>query len=449
MGSARGVSIARPFKDCRERATAIGGRASLVQRPEPNRVIGAAAAVRNCGSRMAESVRIIQTTGGLQEYCEALAKEKYICVDTEFVRERTYWPVLCLVQLGVPSGRREDAALVDPLAEGIDLSPLFALMDNAKVLKVFHSGAQDFEIFCHFGNGVPGPVFDTQVGAAFCGYGQQAAYQSLVRSIARRSIDKGLRVTDWHRRPLAARQIEYATDDVLYLPAIYRSVQRRLKRSGRTVWVAEELRTLAQPERFRNDPERAWLRLRSRSQDPRLLAILREVAAWREREAQRRDIPRQHVLGDSVLIEIAKLAPEGIRDLTSLRSLQRRGRRLDRDGNAILAAVRRGISCPEEERPSPNSAVRISESQSALASLLKVLLKALAAEQGIAEAIVATAEDIERMAMDFDADVPLLRGWRREVFGEDLLRLCRGEVAVAVAGRRVVSVELPRTVRED
>ena len=397
---------------------------------------------------MSGTERIIRTTGELVEQCEALAGEEFVCVDTEFVRERTYWPVLCLVQLGAPSGKSSDAALVDPLADGIDLSPLFGLMDDARVLKVFHSGSQDFEIFSHFGNGVPTPVFDTQVGAAFCGYGQQVGYQALVRSIAQRSIDKGLRVTDWHRRPLASRQIQYALDDVLFLPAVYRSVRRCLKRNGRSAWVAEELRSIALPERYQNDPGRAWLRLRSRSRDPRFLAILREVAAWRECQAQSRDIPRQHVLGDPVLIEVAKLAPERMQDLASLRSMQRRSRRLERDGDDILEAVRRGLSCPETELPSPDAAARVSESQSALASLLKVLLKALAAEQGIAESIVATAEDIERMAMDFSADVPLLRGWRREVFGDELLRLCRGEVAVAVAKRRVVPVELPAAALE-
>ena len=400
------------------------------------------------GERMSGAVRIIRETDELAAYCRALLAHEFVCVDTEFVRDRTYWPVLCLVQLGAPSGKLGDAALVDPLAEGIDLYPLFELMDNAGILKVFHSGVQDLEIFNHFGHGIPKPVFDTQVGAAFCGHGQQVAYQSLVWSIMKHSLDKGSRVTDWQRRPLTPRQIQYALDDVLYLPGIYRSVRRRLRQKDRMAWVQEEIRTLAEPERYQSDPQRAWLRIRSRSGNPRFLAILREVAAWREIEAQNRDIPRQHVLGDSVLVEIAKLAPERIGELSSLRFLRRRSRRLSRDGNAILEAVRRGISCSEEDLPAPNAAIRISESQSALASLLKVLLKSLAAEQGIADAIVASTEDIERMAMDTAADVPLLRGWRREVFGEKLLRLCRSEVAVTVAGRRVVTVELPRNMLE-
>ena len=397
---------------------------------------------------MSGAVRIIRETDELAAYCQAMLAHEFVCVDTEFVRDRTYWPVLCLVQLGAPSGRLEDAALVDSLAEGIDLSPLFELMDNSGILKVFHSGAQDLEIFSHFGHGVPKPVFDTQVGAAFCGYGQQVAYQSLVWSVVKHNLDKGSRVTDWQRRPLASRQIRYALEDVLYLPSIYRSMRRRLKRNGRMAWVQEEIRTLAEPGRYQNDPERAWLRLRSRSGDPRFLAILREVAAWRETRAQSRNVPRQHVLGDNVLVAIAKLAPERIEELSSLRFLQRRSRQLARDGNAILEAVRRGVSCSEENLPAPSAAIRISESQSALASLLKVLLKSLAAEQGIADAIVASTEDIERMAMDPAADVPLLRGWRREVFGEKLLRLCRAEVAVTVAGRRVITVEMPRNMQE-
>ena len=392
---------------------------------------------------MTGAARIIRTTAELQEVCAWFLTQEFVCVDTEFARERSYWPVLCLVQLGAPSGRREDAVLVDPLAGDMDLGPLFDLMHDDRILKIFHSGSQDFEIFAHFGHGVPRPVFDTQVGAAFCGYGHQVAYQSIVQDISRHAIDKGSRVTHWNRRPLTPRQMRYALDDVLYLPRIYRSLRERIGRRRRKRWVEEEMRSVLDPERYRNDPARAWTRLRTRSRDRRFLAILREVAAWREREAQRRDIPRQRVLGDAVLVEIARLAPCEVQDLSSLRLLRSKPARLARDGDGILEAVRRGADCAEEALPVPSAVVRISDSQTALASLLKVLLRAMAADHGIAEPIVATAEEIELLAMDAEADLPLLQGWRRDVFGEELLRLCRGEVALTVSSRRVVSVEMP------
>ncbi len=392
---------------------------------------------------MSGELRIVRGARALKETCERMSKQGFVCVDTEFVRDRTYWPVLCLVQLGAPSGERQDAALIDPLAGGLDLGPLWDLMDDDRILKVFHSGSQDFEICSVFGRGVPRPVFDTQVAAAFCGYGHQVAYHALVQQVVRRNMDKGQQVTNWKRRPLTDRQLRYALDDVLYLPKIYLTLRDELERSGRLAWVEEEMSSALDPERYGNDPRRAWRRLRSKSQDPRYLSILREVAAWRELEAQRRDIPRQHVLGDAAVTDIARLAPAKGRDLRSLRSVQRQSRRAERDEGAILEAVRRGADCAAEAMPAPSAPVRLTDSQAALASLLRVMLKALAAEQGIAEPVVATAEDVERLAMDPDADHPLLRGWRRNVFGEALLRLCRGEVAMTVSSGRVVSTPLP------
>ncbi|HET7409288.1 MAG TPA: ribonuclease D [Paracoccaceae bacterium] len=385
-------------------------------------------------------MHVISDSAELARICAEFATAPYVTVDTEFLRERTYWSQLCLVQMARPGD--EDAVLVDPLADGIDLGPLYALMADERVTKVFHAARQDVEIFAHGGDVIPRPLFDTQVAAMVCGYGEQVGYETLVRKIAKATIDKSSRFTDWSRRPLSEKQLVYAVADVTHLRDVYESLRDRLERTGRTGWVAEEMAVLTDPATYAADPDEAWQRVKARSNSPKFLAVVRALARWREITAQSRDVPRSRVLKDDALLEIATAAPKTAEELSGMRLLQREARKPEVAAE-ILAAVAEGLACPPARMPRPAPPPRRREGSTAVADLLKVFLKARADEIGVASRLIAPAAEIEALAGEEEIeDLPVLKGWRREVFGADALRLRDGNTGLAAGpqGIRLVDV---------
>ena len=376
---------------------------------------------------------LISDTRELAAFCERIAKSPFVTVDTEFMRERTYWPKLCVVQLG----GAEEAAAIDALADGIDLAPVFELMQNRDLLKVFHAGRQDLEIFYHLTGKLPEPIFDTQIAAMVCGFGDAAGYETLVTKLTRAHLDKASRFTDWSARPLTERQVAYALDDVTYLRKVYEKLGKKLAQNGRAEWLAEEIVTLTSPETYDPNPEEVFRRIKTRSASPRYLAVLREIAAWRELEAQRLDLPRSHVLRDESMVEIAHHMPTTPAELARTRGV---GRRLAEGsaGAALLAALARGKALAEKDCPQPIDRPAMPNGLGPVTDLLKVLLKMKAEESGAAQRLVASSDDLDLIAaFGEEADVPALRGWRREVFGKDALKLCRGEIGLAVRGKRL------------
>ena len=372
-------------------------------------------------------MHLIADTASLRAFCDRLAASRYITVDTEFMRDATYWPRLCLVQLA----SSDEAAAVDALAPDIDLAPLLALMRDPGVLKVFHAARQDIEIFYHLDGQVPSPVFDTQVAAMVCGFGDQVGYEKLVAKLARASIDKTQRFTDWARRPLPRRMYDYAISDVTHLRVVYEKIAARLERDGREGWLAEEMATLTDPATYRLDPSDAWHRVKTRLKKPRQLAVLREVSAWREAEAQRRDVPRNRVLRDEALNEIAAQEPGTREELWNLRSLSRG--HIGKDASdALLAVVAAVRAAPSSTYPDERKPARAANHTGPSADLLKVLLKLRCEEHDVAQKLVASADDVEAIARDDGAEVRALRGWRREIFGEDALALKHGRIALGI-----------------
>ena len=379
-------------------------------------------------------MELIVKTADLARACERLAHHRLITVDTEFLRETTYYPLLCVIQMA----SEEEAVVVDALAEGIDLAPFFALMGNEGVLKVFHAARQDIEIVWHRAGILPHPIFDTQVAAMVLGYGDSIAYDALVEKVTGHRPDKTHRFTDWSRRPLSKEQIVYAEADVTHLRDVFRVLDADLKKRGRSDWVSEEMEVLTSPSTYDSEPSRAWLRLKSRVRKPRELAVLMEVAAWREREAQTRDVPRSRVLKDDAIGDIATHAPTTLEKLAHLRSIPK-GFERSRWGGDIIAAVQRGLArdphtLPKIDRPKGNAG------GTATVELLKVLLRMIAEKHHVAAKVIATTDDLEQIAMDDEADVPALHGWRRELFGEPALALKHGQLALAVEKGRVVPV---------
>jgi ribonuclease D len=377
----------------------------------------------------------ITTTQELAAVCGRLARHPFITVDTEFLRETTYYPILCVIQMA----STEEAVVIDAIAPDIDLAPFFELMNNDQVLKVFHAARQDIEICGHRACKLPHPIFDTQVAAMVLGYGDAISYDQLVQRITGDVLDKSSRFTDWTRRPLSEAQLNYAVSDVTHLRDVYRALSADLEKRGRTEWVGAEMEVLTSPDTYRADPENAWLRLKSRVRKPKDLAVLMEVAAWREREAQSRDIPRGRVLKDEVVGDIAVQAPTTIEKLGHLRSLPK-GFERSKWGEAIVEAVGRGIARDpktvprlERTRGAPNGGATV--------ELLKVLLRMTSERHAVAAKVIATVDDLECIAGDDNADVPALKGWRRELFGDKALALKRGELALAVEKGRVVPVE--------
>jgi ribonuclease D len=386
-------------------------------------------------------MRTITTTADLAAFCATARAQPYVTIDTEFLRERTYWSKLCLIQMALP-GRDGEAVLVDPIA-GSDLSlePLYDLFRHEGTVKVFHAARQDLEIFFVEGNVFPTPLFDTQVAAMVCGFGEQASYETLVKRIARQPMDKTSRFTDWSRRPLSEAQMDYALSDVTHLRVIYEYLSAQLARSGRTRWVEEELAVLTDPATYTVHPEEAWLRVKTRTGSGRFLAVVRELARFREDYAQSRNIPRSRVFKDDALLELASTRPATMDELNRSRLLLREGRKGD-IADGILAAVRAGLETPADQLPRSDPGRDDGAVNPALADLLRVLLKACAETSGVAARLIASAAELDAIAAGA-RDLPSLRGWRHEVFGADALRLCAGEVALAAAGQQVRVVRLP------
>lgn len=381
---------------------------------------------------------LIISTQALADACARLARFAFVTVDTEFLRETTYYSKLCLIQMASP----EEVVLVDTLAPGLDLSPFFDLMANQAVLKVFHAARQDIEIIVNKCGKVPAPLFDSQVAAMVCGYGDQVSYESLAGSLAGAKIDKSSRFTDWSRRPLSEAQLVYAAADVTHLRVVYEKLSARLAKTGRANWVNEEMAVLTDPATYDAAPERAHERIKARLRKPQDFAALIELAAWREREAQARDVPRARVLKDEALVEIALAAPKSPEDLGRLRALPS-GFERSRLGGDVLAAVARGIARPAESLPPMPDGRGHGSSNGALVQLLKVLLQASAERHHVAAKLIATVDDLERLAGGETTDLLPLRGWRAEVFGTAALELKSGALALALEKGRVVAVKRP------
>lgn len=371
----------------------------------------------------------ITDTEGLARFCASLEGAEFVTVDTEFMRERTYWPVLCLVQLGGP----DDAALVDTLAPGIDLSPLFDFLNESPTLKVFHAARQDIEIFHHLSGRIPAPIFDTQIAAMVCGFGESVGYETLVSKLAKARIDKSMRFTDWSHRPLSDKQLQYALSDVTHLRVAYEKLASRLQCTGRAQWLEEEIATMMSPSTYVVVPEEAWRRIKVRGAKPRFLSVLKELAAWRERTAQARDVPRNRVMRDDMLLDIAARAPQNEAELARTRSVGRSGLPAQVVAE-VIEAIGRGRAVPESECPVLPERDVLPRGMGPLVDLLKVLLKMKCDEEDVAQKLVASSADLEAIAADDNAEVPALKGWRRELFGEDAIGLKHGRIALAADG---------------
>jgi ribonuclease D len=385
--------------------------------------------------RFTATMDLIATTDELAAVCSRMAKHPFVTVDTEFLRETTYYPLLCVAQMASP----DEAVVIDALATGIDLGPFFALMANENVIKVFHAARQDIEIVWNMAKTIPHPIVDTQVAAMVLGYGDSISYDQLVQRITGDTLDKSHRFTDWTRRPLTDAQVAYAVSDVTHLRDVYLKLATDLERQRRTNWVEAEMDVLTSPETYRADPERAWERLKSRVRKPKELAILIEVAAWREREAQNRDVPRGRVIKDEVIGDIAVQAPTTIERLGHLRSLPK-GFERSRWGEQIIDAVKRGLERDQKTLPRLDR-FRPAANGAAIVELLKVLLRMTAERHGVAAKVIATVDDLDRIAADDKADVPAMKGWRRELFGEKALALKHGRLALAIDKGKVVAFD--------
>ena len=383
-------------------------------------------------------MQLIDSTAALRQACETLAKSEFITIDTEFLRETTFWPVLCLIQMASP----DLEVLVDPMAKDIDLAPFFELMANSAVTKVFHAARQDLEIIYNLGRIIPHPIFDTQVAAMVCGFGDSVSYDQLVQRTKGVAIDKSSRFTDWSHRPLSEKQLAYALADVTHLRDVYAVLKAELEREGRTLWVAEEMAVLESPTTYDMPPEDAWLRLKMRLKKPQELSVLKEVAAWREREARSRNVPRSRVLKDDTIYEIAQQQPKDTEALGRLRTVPK-GWERSSSGAALLEAVNRALTVPRAEMPQPQRHAPAPEGAAAATELLKVLLKLVADKQGVAAKVIANSDDLEKIAADGEnADVQALHGWRRDLFGDMALKLISGGVALRFVDKKVEAVEL-------
>ncbi len=385
-------------------------------------------------------MKTITTTADLAAFCTEAAKSPYVTVDTEFLRERTYYSKLCLIQLAYKGNGEDDAVLVDPLVDGIDLAPLYELFEDAGVVKVFHAARQDLEIFFVDQGVIPAPLFDTQVAAMVCGFGEQAGYETLVRKIAKDEVDKSSRFTDWSRRPLTDAQKTYALADVTHLRVIYEYLSAQLEKSGRKKWVAEEMAVLNDPATYQADPESSWKRVKTRTNSGKFLSIVRELARFREIYAQSRNIPRNRVYKDDALVELASTKPATEKDLGRSRLLLREARRGE-IADGILEAVKVGLAVSAEDAPRVDTSREKLQVNPALADMLRVLVKSKADNEGVAQKLIANSADLDAIAGGM-RDVAALRGWRKEVFGDDALRLCAGEIGLAVKGEKVVTFTL-------
>jgi ribonuclease D len=381
---------------------------------------------------------IITDTDALKRFCARQMGSDFIAVDTEFMRERTYWPILCLVQVAGP----DEAAAIDALAPGLDLTPLLQLMADCTILKVFHAARQDIEIFFNLSGTVPTPLFDTQIAAMVCGFGDAASYETLVGKLAQTSLDKSSRFTDWSRRPLTERQTRYALADVVHLRTVYERLQQRLASNGRASWFAEEMGELSNAAIYRSDPGEAWRRFRLRGKvDPRFFGVLREVAGWRETAARQRNLPRGRIMRDEAVLEIASHIPKTIEALARTRSLGK-GVAEGRLGGEIIEAIGRGLADTTALDPPASPKIDAPPGAAPLVELLRVLLKQRCEEHQVAQKLLASADDLDAIAADDEAPVRALSGWRREIFGKDALALKHGRLALTVRRNRISLIEL-------
>ncbi len=384
-------------------------------------------------------MRVITTTTDLSDLCRRLSTHKFVTVDTEFIREQTFWPRLCVIQLAGPG----DEAIVDPLSPGMDLAPFFALMADPGVVKVFHAARQDLEIVWIQAKLIPHPIFETQVAAMVCGFGESVSYVSLVKQITGHNLDKTSRFTDWARRPLSEKQLAYALADVTHLRDIYLALKAELEASGRLSWLDEEMAELTSPETYETRPEDAWRRLKLRVRNRKGLAVLMELAAWRERVAQSQDVPRSRVLRDEALYDITNAAPTETAQLSQLRSLSEGFARSSR-AKDIVDAVNRGLKRDPKTLPQLREGTGLPAEKQATVELLRVLLKACAARHKVAPRLIADAEHLERLAAEDEPDIPALKGWRYELFGAEAQRLKRGELGLRIERGEVVPLTIPR-----
>ena len=385
---------------------------------------------------------LITTTDALADACAQLRQAPYATIDTEFIRESTYWPILCVAQIGGEAG----AWAVDALAPGLDLTPLLDLLVDPAVLKVFHAGRQDVEIFLQLSGREPTPMFDTQVAAMVCGYGESVSYETLVSSLAQATLDKHSRFTDWRQRPLTERQIKYALGDIIYLCTVYEKLAAQLEATGRAQWVAEEMAALTDAAMYVTEPEHAWQRIRVRTSEPRFLQLLRELAAWREREARSRDLARNRILKDEALIGVAANPPGDRDELARIRGVSK-GIAEGPQGARILEAVARALAVPKDRLPPRHKPKKTVAGIQGMVQLLRVLLKAKCEEHGVAQQLVAGRENLEALASGETEGIDALSGWRRDVFGADAIRLLSGDVALATQGGAIVLVPLDAPAR--
>ncbi|MFL5259148.1 MAG: ribonuclease D [Hyphomicrobiales bacterium] len=377
-------------------------------------------------------ISIVTDTAGLEELCRALARDSFIAVDTEFMREQTYWPVLCLIQIA--GSARE--AIIDPQSPGLDLAPFFRLMADPNVLKVFHAARQDIEIMVHQSGVVPSPIFDTQVAAMVCGFGDQVGYEQIVRQLAKAPIDKSSRFTDWSRRPLSPKQLAYALSDVTHLRTVYEKLSEKLARTRREPLLKEEMAILTSPATYTTAPEDAWKRIKVRLRSKKQAGVLMAVAAWREREAREKNVPRARILKDDAIAELTVQMPQSKEALAGLRALPR-GFAGSRNGEALLKAVREGLAADPASLPALDQRREIMpESAQAAAEVLKLALKIISERNGIASKLIASSSDLEALALDDQADVPLLHGWRRELFGDIALAIKHGKAVIGFRNGR-------------
>jgi ribonuclease D len=379
---------------------------------------------------------LITESEELAEACTAFRQATYITVDTEFMRESTFWPKLCLVQVGGP----DHAVAIDVLAHGIDLQPLYDLMLAENVLKVFHAGRQDVEIFWHQTGNIPTPMFDTQVAAMVCGFGDSVGYETLAAKLAGARIDKSSRFTDWSRRPLSDRQVRYALDDVTHLRTAYEALAAKLQKNNREDWLKEEMAVLTSQSTYESHPESAWKRIKTRNAKPRFLAILREVAGWRETEAQSRDVPRNRILRDEAMLEISSHPPKTAEGLARVRNLGAKLAHGSR-GAQLLEAIARGVALPDDQRPQVAAKKPRPSGIGPTVELLRVLLRMQCEKHEVAQRLVANVDELEQIAADDNADVRAMAGWRRELFGEIALGLKHGKIGLAIENGHVKLIE--------
>jgi ribonuclease D len=384
-------------------------------------------------------MRTITTTADLAAYCDLAKSQPFVTLDTEFLRERTYWSKLCLIQMALPGAG--EAVLIDPIAgDGMSMEPLYDLFRHEATVKVFHAARQDLEIFFVEGNVFPTPLFDTQIAAMVCGFGEQVGYETLVKKIARADLDKTSRFTDWSRRPLSDAQKEYALADVTHLRVIYEWLAGQLKKNSRADWVAEELAVLTDPATYTVAPDEAWQRIKTRTTSGRFLAVVKALARFREAYAQGQNVPRSRVMKDDALLELASTRPSTPEELGRSRLLLREGRKPE-IAEGILAAVKEGLEMRPEDMPRVETSRDQMPVNPALADLLRVLLKAKSESLGVAPRLIASSADLDLIAAG-DREVPALAGWRLEAFGDDALRLCKGEIALSAKGNEVRVVRL-------